>query len=122
MKSTFGFLFLLTLNLSASPIDDQYANRIADAIWRLEGGAKTRYPYGIKSVNVSSEAEARQVCLNTIRNHYQRWRKWGRTNDYLVSLADRYCPSACDRRGNENWKRNIKALLHPQPKEHSMKR
>ena len=87
------------------------ADRIADAIWRVEGGAKARVPYGILSVPVRDAAEARRVCLNTIRNNHKRWIKAGRPGDYLDFLADRYCPPSVDPVGNRNWKRNIRQIL-----------
>lgn len=87
------------------------ADRIADAIWRVEGGAKARVPYGILSVPVRDAAEARRVCLNTIRNNHRRWIKAGRPGDYLDFLADRYCPPSVDPVGNRNWKRNLRQIL-----------
>lgn len=98
----------LLLSLPASALD---AERIADAIWRVEGGAKARVPYGILSVRVKDAAEARRVCLNTIRNNHRRWIAAGRPGDYLDFLADRYCPPSVDPVGNRNWKHNIKSLL-----------
>ena len=86
------------------------ANRIADAIYQVEGGPKARAPYGILSVNVSSTADARRVCLNTIRNNHDRWIRAGRPGEYLDFLADRYCPRSADPVGNRNWKRNIRRI------------
>jgi hypothetical protein len=98
----------LLLSLPASALD---AERIADAIWRVEGGHRARVPYGILSVKVKNAAEARRVCLNTIRNNHRRWIAAGRPGDYLDFLADRYCPPSVDPVGNRNWKHNIKSLL-----------
>ena len=83
--------------------DDQIAN----AIYKLEGGAKAKAPYGILSVKVSSPAQARRICLNTIANSRKRWLAAGRPGDELNYLADRYCPPSADPVGNRNWKRNI---------------
>jgi len=91
--------------------DAEYITAVADAIYRVEGGAKTRFPYGIKSVKVSGEAEARRVCENTIRNNLARWRKAGAQGEYLDFLADRYCPPSVDPTGNFNWKKNIKKII-----------
>lgn len=87
------------------------ADRIADAIWRVEGGAKARVPYGILSVPVRDAAEARRVCLNTIRNNHRRWTEAGHPGDYIDFLADRYCPPSVDPAGNRNWKRNLRQIL-----------
>ena len=85
--------------------------RIADAIYVLEGGSKARVPYGILSMSVRDESHARQICINTIRNSYNRWIKAGAKGDFLDHLANRYCPPA-DSEGNQNWKRNIRRLLN----------
>lgn len=87
------------------------ASQIADAIYRVEGGAKARVPYGILSVKVKDEAEARRVCINTVVNNHRRWVKAGRHGSYYDWLADRYCPSSVDPIGNRNWKNNIKRIV-----------
>lgn len=102
---TIALLILLATNALA--LD---ANRIADAIYKVEGGSKAKAPYGILSIKVSSESKARQICINTIRNNYQRWLNAGKPGKYLDYLADRYCPKAHDPAGNRNWKRNIRKL------------
>jgi len=86
---------------------------IADAIYRLEGGPKARAPYGILSLKVSSPAQARRICMNTIRNSRTRWLAAGRPGDELDYLADRYCPPSADKVGNARWKRNIHKLVKP---------
>lgn len=80
---------------------------LADAIYRAEGGAKARKPYGILSVPVKDEAEARRVAINTARNNYARWQAAGEPGDYLNFLADRFVPASADPRGNVNWKSNV---------------
>lgn len=113
--STIFTVFLLNNAVSGeiTPINENYANKIADAIYIIEGGEKTKYPYGIKSIDTGGNKEkARRICLNTIRNQYIRWQQYGKTNDYLDSLADRYCPPSVDKQGNINWKKNIRAVLN----------
>ena len=100
-------LLSILLALPACALD---AERIADAIYRVEGGAKAKVPYGILSMPVKNEAHARRICLNTIRNNHKRWIAAGKPGDYLDFLADRYCPPSVDPKGNKNWKRNIKQL------------
>lgn len=90
------------------------ASVVADAIYRAEGGAKTRHPYGVLSVKVGSTAEARQVCLNSIRNSRQRWEKAGRPGDWLEFFQKRWCPvgASNDPAGlNHNWLRNVRGIL-----------
>jgi len=86
------------------------ANRIADAIYRVEGGAKAKAPYGILSVKVANAAEARKVCLTTIRNNHTRWIRAGKPGKFLDFLADRYCPKSADPVGNRNWKKNVRSI------------
>lgn len=89
-------------------ISENEANRIADAIFKVEGGNNTKYPYGIKSIKTNNP---RQTCLNTIKNNYIRWQLNGKKEDYLDFLANRYCPPEDDKQGNINWKKNIKRIL-----------
>lgn len=81
--------------------------KIADAIRRQEGV----WTYGIKTVRVTNESEARRVCLNTVANNYDRWLVAGRKQHFVSFLADRYCPPSDDPIGNRNWKRNVKLFL-----------
>jgi hypothetical protein len=88
------------------------ANKIADCIYKIEGGANTKYPYGIKSIQTNGNVtKARQICVQTIKNQYIRWQTWGKTNSFVNSLADRYCPPKADRVGNLNWKKNLNLML-----------
>ena len=97
--------------LPALAIEPQDAERIADAIYRAEGGPAAKVPYGILSVPVRNEQEARKVCLNTIRNNWQRWTDAGRPGDFIDFLGNRYCPPSADPVGNRNWRRNVKSFL-----------
>jgi len=89
---------------------------IADAIYLAEGGAKAKVPYGILSVKVKDEAEARQVCLNTIRNNRKRFADYGHKQyaTYLEFLASRYCPVGASNDPsnlNKNWLKNVRYFL-----------
>lgn len=92
----------------ANNMTDTRAGQIADVIYKLEGGANTKYPYGIMSIKTSNP---RKVCINTIKNNYLRWQKAGSQGDYLDFLADVYCPKSADATGNRNWHRNIHRML-----------
>ena len=86
-----------------------YFNKIADAIYRVENSKK--YPYGIKSINTHGDPVlARKICLNTIRNNYQRWLKAGKPGDYLSFLGNRYAPLS-DSPLNKNWLPNLRRIL-----------
>ena len=108
---TLSFLALLSLSLSCHALDTE---KLADAIYRAEGGPKARVPYGILSVKVSNEAEARRVCLNTIRNNHTRWLKAGKPGSYISFLAQRYCPKSADPVGHRNWLANV-SRIYKQP-------
>ena len=83
------------------------------AIFIAEGGDNAKVPYGILSVPVKDKQEARQVCINTIRNNIKRWHNKGTNGCYIDFLGDKYCPPSVDPQGNKNWKRNVKALYAP---------
>ena len=102
---TLALMILLASNALALDAD-----RIANAIYRVEGGSKAKAPYGILSIKVGSEQQARKVCINTIKNNHTRWINAGRPGKYLDYLADRYCPRSADPVGNRNWKRNIRRI------------
>jgi len=83
----------------------------ANAIYLTEGGKRASSPYGILSVHVSGEAEARKVCERTIAHTYARWAAGARTKCFLDFLADSYCPPSADPKGNANWKRNMRSII-----------
>ena len=97
---------LYSTNLIAGTID---ANKLADAIYVIEGGKYTKYPYGIKSINTKGNAtKARKICITTIRNTHKRWIAEKKPIKFLDYLADRYCPPFVDSTGNRRWKVNIR--------------
>lgn len=88
-------------------------SNIVDAIYRVEGGAKTKHPYGILSVHTSSKSEAREVCARTVRHAERDFRYDEKASDrmFITFLADRYCPASADPQGNKNWKVNMIRIL-----------
>lgn len=103
-------LIIMFIAMREARCDPDY-NQIVNAIWRIEGGAKTRFPYGIKSIPCSGQ-ECRRIAYNTVRNNYKRWGKAGGHGDYIDFLADRYCPPKSDLKGNRNWKQNMRRILN----------
>jgi len=91
-----------------SELNNDDLNKIANAIYQIEGGKNTKYPYGIKSVKT---AHPRQVCINTIRNNFGRWHESKSKLDFLTFLANVYCPRSVDLQGNSNWIKNIHKIL-----------
>lgn len=96
---------------SRADLPPQQVERIVDAIYIIEGGARARVPYGILSVRVSGHDEARAICRRTVVNTYTRWAKAGRPGDFLDFLGNRYCPPSVDPKGNINWRNNIRKVL-----------
>ena len=86
--------------------------RLADAIYRAEGGAKARSPYGVLSVKVKDQADARRVVLISIQNNWKRWEKAGRPGEFIDHMADRWCPASSDPVGNRNWKSNVTKIYN----------
>jgi hypothetical protein len=85
------------------------AEKIADAIYLAEGGAKTSHPYGI--LKHYKNTSPRQACLNTINNNYRRWDGRG---DFIDALARVYCPVGADndpQNLNKNWAKNVKYFV-----------
>ena len=87
-------------------------NKLADAIYKAEGGAKTAHPYGI--LKKYKTTNPRQACLNTLRSKYKLWVASGRQKSYLQFLSERYAPigASNDPKGlNQNWLKNVSFFL-----------
>lgn len=90
--------------------------QIVQAIYKAEGGEKTKYPYGIRSVRCESTQECKKVCLNTVKNNRRRFAEYGhkKFGTFLEFLASRYSPvgASNDPTGlNVNWIHNVKYFL-----------
>ena len=97
--------------------DDKFVNKMADAIYKAEGGEKAKSPYGVLSIKLkgktpdAKKAEARQITINSIRNNWKRWQSTDKKQEFVDFMADRWCPPSADPVGNRNWKNNVKRLL-----------
>jgi hypothetical protein len=106
----YGNLDLFVLSSESRNITNITAERISNivsVIYIVEGGNKTRFPYGIKSIKVKSTEQARRICENTVRNNYYRWTNSSKEKDYITFLAERYCPPKVDANGFKNWTNNF---------------
>lgn len=112
MKLLFIFgVFLVNFSVF-SQISSNQISSIVSAIYKIEGGAKTKYPFGIKSINTNGNYEkARRICQNTVINNIKRFKLQNTYTNYFLFLADRYCPPSSDRQGNLNWRKNIQVIL-----------
>ena len=95
------------IDFSKQNLSAQDLNQLANCIYKVEGGAKTKYPYGVMSVKTPN---LRQVCINTIRNNFQRWNH-NNSISFIDYLGNIYCPKRSDFQGNINWRKNIKKIL-----------
>jgi len=89
---------------------------IADAIFKSEGSYRATYLYGIRSIPYKNEADARRICLNTIKNQRKRHLRHNCGKDYRACLAERYCPttgklSHTERKVNSYWLVNVQKFL-----------
>lgn len=90
--------------------------RLVDSIYHAEGGSRTKFPYGIKTVRTHSRSHARQVCFATVFNTYERWDERG---DFIHFLGRRYCPPSDDPIGHRNWIKNVTWYYNnPKPVKH----
>ena len=111
------FLALIGLFWAIPAQADTWASytdaQIANAIYRAEGGVKTKHPYGI--LKRYRTTTARQACLNTIKNHRKRHASHDCGLDFIECLGGRYCPTigaTNDPQGlNKNWIKNVKYFL-----------
>ena len=105
---------IATLMLAATVVSAQPINveRMADAIYRAEGGDKARVPYGVLSVRVKDKADARRITITSINNNIKRWDKAGKPGTFIDFMANRWCPVASDPVGNRNWKKNVAAIYN----------
>ena len=97
---------------------------IVDAVYIIEGGARADFLYGIRSVRYRDSADARNICLRTIRNNRRRYADYGHRQypDFLAFLASRYCPttgklSQAEKKLNGHWLPNLRRQLTKNRKE-----
>lgn len=81
-------------------------NKIVNAIYRAEGGNKTKYPYGIKSIKTKGRDDARKICINTVNHAYRDWISAGSKGDFIDFLSKRYCFDE-----HEHWAKMVKSIL-----------
>lgn len=109
---------LISILLSSAAYASNYSTndfpRIVAAIYKVEGGAGAKYKYGIVSVKVKDDNEAKRICLNTVKNNYWRWKKAGGKGNFIEFLGARYAPIGVGndpRNLNKNWIKNMKREL-----------
>ena len=84
---------------------------LADSVFLAEGGDKTRFPYGVKSIDTGGDkAYARRITLNSLRHSWKRYLKAGNPGEFIPFFTARWCPVGAedDPQGlNRNFIRNV---------------
>ena len=102
---------LLVAMLCLALVNGVDIQKLADAI-KLAENSET-FPYGVKSVKCSGEAECRQVCINSIKNNLRRYEASDKSTDFITFMGKRWCPPK-EHRLNKNWVKNVKYYYHKQ--------
>lgn len=87
-----------------------------NAIFLAEGGENAQYQYGIRSIKCSTKESCREICFNTVKNNFRRWKNSTDKGNYtfLQYLSRRYAPEGVrnDPKGlNYNWQANVNHFL-----------
>ena len=110
MQTTSIALLLASILASCEPMPAFAFNleeeRLANIVWRVEGGSKTRWPYGVQSVRVAGVLEAREITLRSIRNHRNRHAAHSCGLDFLACWSRRWCPP-----NHRVWVKNVRYFL-----------
>lgn len=100
----FCFFILMTLAYADNKIVSKgYTDvQICEAIYKAEGGTKTRHPYGV--LTKYKHTTPRQACINSIKSARKRWNGEGH---FIVFLGKTYSPPSI----NPHWVNNVSYFL-----------
>ena len=105
---------LISLTPTAEASQSKYVNQVVDAIYKAEGGSKTKHPYGILSIKVKGRNEARKACYEVVNWRYAMWLSSGQKESFIKYLSRSYCPVGAlnDPMGlNQNWVKNVNYFM-----------
>ena len=107
------FLILFIYNVGdAQTLNTNDSNTIVNAIWRIEGGSHTKYPYGVRSIETRGDVnKARRICMQSVSNNWIRFQHQNKQIDFISFMAVRWVPVASDPIGNKNWINNAHKIL-----------
>ena len=90
-------------------------NKLCEAIYRSEGGDRTNYPYGIKSVSCETKDECRIKCIESVRNQFKLFTRHGGKGikNFIREFARRY-DSGDSRAGQAVWIKNVTRIYYKQ--------
>lgn len=113
MRTTILLLIIYYLLIGSCYAEKIYTTEdIVDSIWLIEGGLKTNYPFGIRSITCQGYDECRQICWNTVEKNKVRYAEYGhkKYKTFTSFLSSRYCPISIP--GCENWEKNLLFYLN----------
>ena len=119
-KMAFAALWMAS-SASASEFPHDEAQRIANAIWRAEGGLHAATPYGVRGA--TNHAHARATVLRIISERWQSYEvmleRGTARSSFIEFVGERYAPPHAHHL-NRNWARNVAAIYRreknfPQP-------
>ena len=97
----------------AFELSKEEVNRLADSIYLAEGGNKTNYPYGVKSIKCKNgeNGGCRVVTIRSIKNNIKRYNKQlsGKAGDikgFIIHMGKRWCPPSAHKL-NVHWVKNV---------------
>lgn len=113
---TLGLIFLVALWLVAgcageATAEEYTPEQYCQAIYIIEGGAKTKHPYGI--LTKYKNTTPKQACLNTVNHKHKDWVTQGSHGSFTNYLGSKYCPINSDTDDGTcvNWIPNLKFYL-----------
>ena len=89
--------------------------KLCEAIYRSEGGDRTNYPYGIKSVSCATKMECKAVCIKTIRHRWSLFKKHENNGikNFIITLSRSY-DSGDSRVGQAIWIKIVTRIYYKQ--------
>lgn len=91
----------------AADIDKAFEDKLVAAIYREEGGDKTRFKFGVEKIvnGVPYPFEhPEQVCRNTIEHQWRNFTQQSEQTDFIEFLGKTYA-------ADPNWAEKVKRFL-----------
>ena len=97
--------------------ENKWECRLADAIYRAEGGRASVVPYGILSEPCDTPEKCRMICVLSIRaNQWRYLEAAGQIDDFIKFMGLRYAPPQAHPL-NKLWAKNVTHLYYKNNKE-----
>lgn len=96
---------------SCAQAEEFSASQYCKAIYIIEGGSKTKHPYGILAKY--KHTTPLQACLNTVNHKHRDWVAKGSRGAFTAYLGSKYCPIGSDTDDGtcKNWIPNLEFYL-----------